>query len=156
MSGSVKSMKVKIARVDKSLPLPEYHTKGSVGCDLYARETTKVTPKSLARIPANVIIETPPGFMFIVASRGSTPFKKGLLPPHGFGVGDQDFCGPEDEYKIAVYNFTDEEVVVERGERIAQGIFVPVEIADWEEVDSIVKVNRGAFGSTDKKMDEKG
>jgi len=141
-------MKVKIKRVDKSLPLPEYHSKGAVGCDLYARVETKIPPKSIAKIPSNLIIQTPPGFMFIVASRGSTPFKKGLMPPHGIGIGDQDFWGEDDEYDIAVYNFTDEEVVVERGERIAQGIFVPVEIAEWEEVDEISDSSRGKFGST--------
>lgn len=144
-------MKVKIVRVDKSLHLPEYHTSGSVGCDLYAREATIIHSKTLARIPANVIIETPPGYMFVVASRGSTPFKKGLIPPHGIGIGDQDFCGPEDEYKIAVYNITDEDVVVERGERIAQGIFVPIEKAEWEEVEEVKSPTRGGFGSTDKR-----
>lgn len=143
-------MKVKITRVDKSLPLPKYHTAGSVGCDLLARIETKIPAKTLAKIPANVIIQTPPGFMFIVASRGSTPFKKGLLPPHGFGVGDQDFYGPEDEYQISVYNFTDQEVVVEKGERIAQGIFVPVEIAEWEETEVLKDFSRGGFGSTNK------
>lgn len=141
-------MKVKIVRIDKDLPLPEYHTAGSVGCDLYARVSTTIAPKSLGKVPANVIIEPPKGYMFVVASRGSTPFQKGLLPPHGFGVGDQDFCGPEDEYNIAVYNFTDKEVVVKKGERIAQGIFVPVEVAEWEEVDSIQDSSRGGFGST--------
>lgn len=142
-------MRVKIKRIDKSLPLPEYHTKGSVGCDLYARVETKIAPKGLGKIPANVIIETPPGYMFIVASRGSTPFKKGLMPPHGFGVGDQDFCGSDDEYQISIYNFTDEEVVVGRGERVAQGIFVPVEIAQWEEVESMEhNGTRGGFGTT--------
>lgn len=143
-------MKVKITRIDKELPLPVYQTKGSVGCDLYARVTTKIAQKSLARIPANVIIHTPAGFMFVVASRGSTPFKKGLIPPHGIGIGDQDFCGPEDEYNISVYNFTDKEVIVERGERIAQGIFVPVEVVEWEEVEMMDKPNRGGYGSTDK------
>lgn len=147
-------MKIKITRIDKELPLPIYHTKGSVGCDLHARITTKISPKSLARIPANVIIETPPGFMFVVASRGSTPFTKGLLPPHGFGVGDQDFCGPEDEYQVQVYNFTDQEVTVKRGERIAQGIFVPVTIAEWEEMEVISEQSRGGFGSTDEKKDD--
>ncbi len=143
-------MKVKIKRIDKELPLPLYHTSGSVGCDLLARETTKIAPKSLGKIPGNVIIETPKGYMFVVASRGSTPFKKGLLPPHGFGVGDQDFCGPNDEYHIVAYNFTDDEVTVERGERIAQGIFVPVEIAEWEEVEAMDdNTTRGGFGSTD-------
>ncbi len=144
-------MKIKIYRLDKTLPLPEYKTAGAVGCDLYARITTKVAPRSLAKIPANVIIETPPGYMFVVGSRGSTPFRKGLLPPHGIGIGDQDFCGPEDEYQVAVYNFTAQEVVVERGERIAQGIFVPVEIAEWEEVENMRKPSRGGFGTTGHK-----
>jgi dUTP pyrophosphatase len=141
-------MKVNITRIDKDLPLPKYETGGAVGCDLYARVTTVVPAKSLGKIPANVIIETPKGYMFMVASRGSTPFKKGLLPPHGFGVGDQDFCGPEDEYWINVYNFTDEDVTVERGERVAQGIFVPVEVAQWEEIEKADKPSRGGDGST--------
>ena len=141
-------MKVKIKRVDKSLPLPAYQTAGSVGCDLYARVTTKVPPKSLAKIPANVMVETPKGYMFMEASRGSTPFKKGLMMAHGVGIGDQDFWGPNDEWHIPVYNFTDKEVIVERGERIAQGIFIPVEIAQWEEVEEINEPDRGMFGST--------
>lgn len=145
-------MKVKISRIDKDLPLPTYQTDGSVGCDLFARETISIPAKSLGKIPANVIIETPPGYMFIVASRGSTPFKKGLLPPHGIGIGDQDFCGPDDEYHIAVYNFTDQDILIKRGERVAQGIFVPVEIAEWEELQSMDhNKTRGGFGSTDKK-----
>lgn len=147
-------MKVKIKRIDKDLPLPVYQTKGAVGCDLYARVTTNIAPKTVARIPGNVIIETPPGYMFVLASRGSTPIKKGLLPPHGFGVGDQDFCGPNDEYWIVVYNFTDKEVIVERGERIAQGIFVPVEIAQWEEVEEMGSKDRGGHGSTDRPKDK--
>lgn len=144
-------MLVKIKRVDKSLPLPTYHSQGAVGCDLYARLTTKVAPKSLAKIPANVIIQTPKGYMFLEASRGSTPFKKGLMMAHGVGIGDQDFCGEKDEYQIPVYNFTDKEVVVEKGERIAQGIFVPVERAEWIEVKMMEhNKTRGMFGSTDK------
>jgi dUTP pyrophosphatase len=141
-------MKVKITRIDKTLPLPKYETKGAVGCDLYARLTTTIPAKSLGRIPANVIIATPKGYMFMVASRGSTPYKKGLLTPHGFGVGDQDFCGPEDEYWIIVYNFTDKEVIVERGERVAQGIFVPVEVVEWEETAQMKNPTRGGHGST--------
>lgn len=142
-------MKVRIKRIDKSLPLPTYQTKGSVGCDLYVRVTTKIPSHTLARIPANVILETPPGYMFLIALRSSAPFKKGLMKPNGIGVGDQDFCGPEDEYQIVVYNFTDQEIVVEKGERIAQGIFVPVKIVEFEEVESMASnKTRGALGST--------
>lgn len=145
-------MKVKIKLVDQDLPLPEYHTEGSVGFDIYSRLETKIASKSLAKIPTNLIIQTPPGYMLMIASRGSTPHKKGLLPPHGFGVGDQDFWGEDDEYDLSVYNFTDQDVVVERGERIAQGIFVPIGIAEWDEVKIIKDSSRGKFGSTGGKI----
>jgi dUTP pyrophosphatase len=142
-------MKVKIKRVDKSLPLPVYQTGGSVGCDIYARVTTNIAPGALAKIPGNVIVEIPKGYMGMLVSRSSTPFKKGLSKPNGFGVMDQDFCGPEDEYNVLVYNFTDQEVMVERGERVAQLVLVPVEIAEWEEVDSMEhNSTRGGVGST--------
>lgn len=144
-------MKVEICRVDKELPLPIYQTGGSVGCDLYARVTTEISAGKLARIPANVIIHTPPGYMFVVASRSSTPFRKGLMIANGIGIGDQDFWGPEDEYQIPVYNITDKKVIIERGERLAQGIFVPIEKVEWEEIDNIDEPNRGMFGSTGHK-----
>ena len=148
-SNQNKVMIVRIKRVDKKLPLPEYQTNGSVGCDLYARVTTKIPSKSLAKIPANIIVETPPGFMFVVASRSSTPFKKGLMKANGIGIVDQDFSGPKDEINMSFFNFTENEIVVERGERIAQGIFVSVGIADWLEVKSMGhNKSRGGFGST--------
>jgi dUTP pyrophosphatase len=140
-------MKVKIKRIDKSIPLPIYQTSGSVGFDISAREDTVIAPKSVALIPGNVIVETPPGYMLLVALRSSTPRKKGLHKPHGIGVIDNDYCGDEDEVKVQVFNSTDREVKVEKGERIAQGIFVKIDKFEWEETDSMGK-SRGGFGST--------
>lgn len=142
-------VKVRIKRVDKDLPLPVYQTKGAVGFDLYIRVTTEIQPGSLAKLPCNVVIETPNGYVCVVASRSSTPFKKGLLFPHGIGVVDQDYCGENDEFLVPVYNFTDKIVTVERGERIAQGIFMRVEQAEWEEIETMEhNKTRGGFGST--------
>lgn len=143
-------MKVKIKRLDSSLPLPVYETEGSVGFDICARETIEITNGCIELIPANIIVEVPKGYMLVVASRSSTPKKKGLTPPHGFGVIDQDYCGPEDEIKIQVYNFSGENVSIERGEKIAQGVFVRVDRFEWEEVNILDGANRGGFGSTDK------
>lgn len=144
-------MHVRIQRVDKSLPLPVYETAGSVGFDLLARETTTIEPGKIELIPANVIVEVPQGYMLAVASRSSTPRKKGLTQPHGFGIIDHDYCGPTDEVKIQVYNFSDAAVTIERGEKIAQGVFVRVDKFEWQEVDSIREESRGGFGSTDQK-----
>lgn len=143
-------MKVKIFRVDKTLPLPIYETAGAVGFDLLARETTEIAPEEIKLIPANVIVATPPGFALLVTSRSSTPRKKGLTQPHGLGIIDQDFCGEKDELQIQVHNFSKVKVVVERGEKIAQGLFVKCERAEFEEITKVENKTRGGFGSTDQ------
>lgn len=143
-------MKVKIKRIDTSLPLPVYETEGSVGFDLIARESVTVAAGSIELIPANIIVEVPAGYMLVVASRSSTPRKKGLTQPHGFGIIDHDYCGPEDEVKIQVYNFSGEAVKVERGEKIAQGVFVRIDKFEWEEVSELKGESRGGFGSTNQ------
>lgn len=149
MSGN-QALHVRIARLDHALPLPVYETAGSVGFDLLARLDTTVEPGAIGRIPANVVVETPPGYMLLVAARSSTPGKKGLSVPHGIGVIDQDYCGPDDEILVQVYNFTDHPVTVARGERIAQGVFVRVDRASWEEIPASARASRGGFGSTDR------
>lgn len=141
-------MKIKIKRIDRELPLPKYETSGSVGFDLLAREDTLVKAKSIGLIPGNVIVETPIGFMLKIVLRSSTPKRKGLMSPHGVGVIDQDYCGNEDEIKIQVYNFTNQDVLVEKGEKIAQGVFVKIDKFDWEEINEMDKKTRGGFGST--------
>jgi len=141
-------MKIKIKRVDDSLPLPKYETAGSVGFDFVAREDTIIEAKKVGMVPGNVVVEVPVGYMLMVSLRSSTPRKKGLLMPHGIGVIDHDYCGPEDEIKVQVYNFTDASVEVKRGDKIAQGIFVRIDKFEWEEVDRIKEKSRGGFGST--------
>jgi len=141
---------VKVQRIDKNLTLPIYETGGSVGFDLLARVETKIPPREIALVPGNVIVEVPTGFTLLIVSRSSTPKKRGLIMPHGLGIIDQDYCGPEDEVKIQVQNFTEKEVVIERGAKIAQGIFVRAEQAKFEEVIEIKNKTRGGFGSTGK------
>jgi dUTP pyrophosphatase len=147
MDTSAQHLHVTIKRIDSSLPLPTYATAGSVGFDLVCREDTEIAPRTIGFIPGNVIVQTPPGYMLLVTLRSSTPRRKGLLIPHGVGIIDQDYCGEGDELKAQVYNFRDEATLVRRGERIAQGIFVPIMRVSWHEVDEVGK-GRGGFGST--------
>ncbi len=147
MSTSPQHLSVKIKRIDMTLALPTYATAGSVGFDLSCREDTEIAPRKLGRIPSNVIVQTPPGYMLLLTMRSGAPKRKGLLIPHGVGIIDQDYCGDGDELLIQVYNFRDEAVLVQRGERIAQGVFVPILRVEWDEIDE-VGVGRGGFGST--------
>jgi dUTP pyrophosphatase len=141
-------MLVKIKRVDKDLPLPRYETPGSVAFDLSARETVSINPGERADIPANVVVGTPPGYMLMLAPRSSLCRKKNLVMPNSVGIIDQDYCGPGDELHIQVWNIGRETATIERGERLAQGIFVKIDRADWEETDEISPNDRGRFGTT--------
>ena len=143
-------MKLKIQRIDKSLPLPEYKTKGAVAFDIYSRTAEVIKPQEIKYLPSNLIIRVPRGHFLMIAARSST-HKKGLFMAHGVGVLDQDYCGPEDEIFIPLYNFTDKKVTIQKGDRIAQGILTPIQKAVWHEVDSIKKKSRGGFGSTGTK-----
>ncbi len=147
---------VHIRRVDRSLPLPRYESAGAVGFDLASRLAADIAPGELARIPANMIVEVPPGYALLVTSRSSTPARWGLLMPHGIGVIDQDYCGPDDEIHIQLLNFRSEPVHVPRGTRLAQGLLVGIGRTRWLEacagprsgVDRTGRPSRGGYGST--------
>ena len=140
-------MNVKIKRIDKTLPLPEFKTKGAAAFDFISREDVLIPPHSIGYVPLNVIIEIPEGcVMFIFARSGM--HKRGLMLANGVGVIDPDLCGEKDENKAVCFNFTDNEVTVQRGERIAQGLIQERAAVQWEEVEKMKEESRGAFGTT--------
>ena len=142
--------KLRIKRIDKSIPLPEYKTKGAAAFDLSARVMTTIAPHSIGYVPLNVAIEPPEGYYLALVARSSL-HKRGLFSATGFSVGDPDFSGNDDEYKAALHNFTDTEVIIEKGERIMQMVLSPFVHAEFEEVDDLGNESRGGFGSTGKK-----
>ncbi len=140
-------MHVRIKRIDPTLPLPTYQTNGSVAFDLYSRIDTTVAPKTIVRIPTNIIVQTPEHYMLVVVPRSSTPQRKGLSIPQGIGIVDQDYCGPNDEILLQFYNFTDSSVSIERGERLGQAAFIRIDKAEFSE-EEIAAESRGGYGST--------
>lgn len=139
-------MQVTIKRIDTSLPLPEYQTPGAVAFDLITRETTVIPARGIGRVPSNVVVKIPAGYMLMLKDRSSTSKKKGLFCTAG--VIDQDYCGDTDELLVQYFNFTDTDVTVERGDRLAQAIFIKIEKAEWSETDTMTATSRGGFGTT--------
>jgi dUTP pyrophosphatase len=140
---------VRIQRLDATVPLPAYQTPGAAGFDLAASADVLVAPGTIALVPTGLVIEVPPGHFLGIFARSSTPLKKGLMVANGVGVIDQDYCGPADEVKIQVLNFTAAPVQVTRGDRIAQGLFIPVVRAEWQESPGDLRDgSRGGFGAT--------
>lgn len=142
-------MQVKIKRLSKDIPFPQYQTPGSVAFDLASAADMIIAPRDIQLIPTGLIVSTPPGFMLMLSPRSSLPLKKGLTMPNGPGIIDQDYCGPEDEVKIQIINLTDKPVEIKKGDRIAQAMFVNIGRAILEETEILEsKESRGGFGST--------
>ncbi|HQM15640.1 MAG TPA: dUTP diphosphatase [Candidatus Woesebacteria bacterium] len=141
-------MKITITRVDQSLPMPTFQTKGAAGFDLYARQAVTIPAQKVGYIPLNVIVQLPANFWVMMAARSSL-HKKGLMMINGIGVGDADFRGPQDEYQAALFNFTHEDSVVQKGDRLVQMIILPRQIIELvESSQTEEKGSRGGFGST--------
>jgi dUTP pyrophosphatase len=141
-------MRLKIKRLDPALSLPTPATDGAAGFDLAAAADIEIPARQIRLVGTGLVIGVPNGHFLGVFARSSTPLKKGLMVANGVGVIDADYCGPADEVKIQVLNFTDGPVQVKRGDRLAQGIVLPTPKVEWEEVTDLVAPTRGGFGST--------
>src|SRR5262245_36095407 len=142
-------LSARIHRLDPAVPLPRYETAGAAGFDLAAAADITIEPGTIALVPTGLVIQVPAGHFLGIFARSSTPLKRGLMVANGVGVIDEDYCGPMDEVKIQVLNFTQQPVVVRRGDRIAQGLFLPVTRVAWQEESGDLRDgSRGGFGAT--------
>ena len=141
-------MQIPIHRLDSSVPLPRYETAGAAGFDLAARTDLTIAPGEVALVPTGLVVEVPPSHFLGIFARSSTPLKRGLMVANGVGIVDPDYCGPRDEIKIEVFNFTQAPVAVRRGDRLAQGVILPYVRAEWIETGEPTQRTRGGFGAT--------
>jgi dUTP pyrophosphatase len=130
-----------------STPLPAYKTEGAAAFDLSARIRVEIAAGAYARVPLGVALKLPEGYFVLLAVRSSL-HTKGLMAANGVGIMDQDYCGDNDEYMAVLYNFTDQPVVVEAGDRIVQAVLLPFEQHPITQVDSLAATSRGGFGTT--------
>ena len=141
-------MKVNIINTSKH-PLPHYETKASAGMDLRANISNSVTLKPLERaiIKTGLYIELPISYEAQVRPRSGLAAKKGITVLNSPGTVDADYRG---EIGVILVNLSNEDFVVEDGERIAQLVIAKHERAEWIEVEELTETSRGAggFGST--------
>jgi dUTP pyrophosphatase len=128
---------------------PNYETEGSAGMDLRANISESVVIKPLERaiIKTGLFIALPVGFEAQVRPRSGLAAKKGITVLNSPGTVDADYRG---EIGVILVNLSNEEFVVNDGERIAQLIIAKHERVNWQEVTVLNETERGAggFGST--------
>ncbi len=140
-------LNVSIIRLSENVPMPEYKTPGAVAFDLAVSEGGVIKPGETKIFPTGLVVCVPEDHALVLASRSSNA-KKGINLSNGVGIIDQDYCGPDDQLHLALHNIGLEPYTVEPGERLAQGLFLPVSKATFEEGNTIKEKNRGGFGTT--------
>ncbi|PQJ20284.1 dUTP diphosphatase [Nonlabens tegetincola] len=129
--------------------LPHYETLGSAGMDLRANLTESICLKPLERtiVKTGLFIELPVGYEAQVRPRSGLAAKKGITVLNSPGTVDADYRG---EIGVILVNLSNEEFVIENGERVAQLVIAKHERVTWNEVEVLSDTDRGAggFGST--------
>jgi dUTP pyrophosphatase len=143
-------LKMQIKIINKSNhELPNYETIASAGMDLRANIEEPITLKSLERtiVKTGLFIELPIGYEAQVRPRSGLAAKKGITVLNSPGTVDADYRG---EIGVILVNLSNEDFVIENGERIAQLIIAKHERAEWLEVNELSETSRGegGFGST--------
>lgn len=132
-------------------PLPEYSTEHSAGMDIRANISEPIVLKTLERVlvPTGLFIELPVGFEAQIRPRSGLALKKGITVLNTPGTIDADYRG---EIGIILINLSNEEFVIQHGERICQMVIAKHEHIGWDAVELLEETDRGAggFGHTGK------
>jgi dUTP pyrophosphatase len=143
---------MQVSIVNKSHhPLPAYATSQSAGMDLRANIDNPITLRPLERalIPTGLYVALPQGYEAQVRPRSGLAMKRGITVLNSPGTVDADYRG---EIGVILVNLSNEDFVVEDGERIAQLVIARHEVVEWDEVEVLDETARGAggFGHTGK------
>ena len=145
------NLKVNVINQSKHA-LPSYQTIHSAGMDLRANLEAPVILKPLQRalLPTGLFIELPEGHEAQIRPRSGLAYKHGISIVNSPGTIDADYRG---EIKVLLVNLSDQDFVVEDGERIAQMVVAKYERVEWTEAEALTGTERGAggYGSTGTK-----
>ena len=145
-SSKVIQLKIIDPRLGQEIPLPEHATDGSAGMDLRAcvESKTLVRPGETLLVPTGFAMHiSDPGMAAVILPRSGLGHKHGLVLGNLVGLIDSDYQG---QVYVSCWNRSDKEFEIMPGMRIAQLVFVPVVVADFEVVKSFKESERGAGG----------
>ena len=140
---------IKVKIISDSGIYPEYETEGSAGMDIraYIDEPVIIKPGERKLIPTGLRIQLPAGYEAQIRARSGLAINNGITLINAIGTIDSDYRG---EIKVGLVNLSDEDHVIENGDRIAQMVVAPVTQASFTIADSLSETERGSggFGST--------
>ena len=131
----------------EGLPVPSYATQHAAGMDVVSAEDVTLQPGDRHAVATGFAMAIPVGYEVQVRPRSGLALKHGISLPNTPGTIDADYRG---ELKVILINLGDAPFVIARGDRIAQLVAAPVQMARFTEVEELDETVRGSggFGST--------
>ncbi len=144
-------IKVLIKKLNQAVKLPKYETDGASGMDLIAftREPIIVKSKTCSLIPTGLSVAFSKDYEIQIRPRSGIALKKNISVLNSPGTIDSDFRG---EIKIILYNHSENDFIVNNGDRVAQMILCPIvkmNLVETEDLPNTIR-GEGGFGSTGK------
>ena len=138
---------IKFKKLKPEAILPEYATENDAGFDLFSLEDYQLKPGERKVFGIGLAAEIPVGFFVIIKPKSGLAVKGGIDVLAG--VIDSGYRG---EWGVVLVNLSNQPYQFHKGDKIAQGVLLPVANADIKKVDSLSDSERGAgaFGSTGK------
>jgi dUTP pyrophosphatase len=136
--------RLEIKRLDAGLPLPRYQHTGDAGLDLHAASSIELAPGERAVVGTGIAVAIPVGYVGLTAPRSGLAARVGLSTVNAPGVIDAGYRG---EIKLIIVNLDPKDPIeIERGDRIAQLLLIPVARADVVESEDLPGTDRGDAG----------
>jgi dUTP pyrophosphatase len=143
--------KILIKKLDPSVELPAYKTKGASGMDLMAfiKEPINLKPHTSSLIPTGISVAFSSEFEIQIRPRSGLAAKNNISILNTPGTIDSDYRG---EIKVILFNHGDCDFLINNKDRIAQMILAPIVKMNLEETHDLPETIRGkdGFGSTGK------
>ena len=143
-------VKDKFRRTKGEIKLPTQGSKNSAGYDFYSPITIIIPSHKTVNIPTDIKAYMQEDEVLMIFIRSSIGIKDGLMLANNTGIIDSDFySNPSNDGGISMclYNYSDKDVLIRKGERIAQGIFMKYLLSDNG---NSTENRTGGIGSTNK------
>lgn len=137
--------------INSNINIPQRQTKYSAGYDFEVAEDILIKPNEIVIVPTGIAAKFPHNEVLLIFPRSSLAIKKSLVLINGVGVIDSDYFNSlnEGHIQFPLLNFSKEDVLLKKGERVMQGIFITYKKVSKELL--VNKARTNGFGSSDIK-----
>lgn len=136
-------MNLNVQKLHLDAITPTYATPGAACFDLHSIEDAKVLPGGAATVDTGLAFEVPNGYAMMVYSRSGHGFKNAVRLANCTGVIDSDYRGP---LLIRLVCDSGLGLRIQKGERVAQAMLVPVQTHTFTVIDKLTDTARGSGG----------